>query len=139
MNELVWMADLKTSTGTIRAEFTDCQQFQCSDHAVMEAYNDALLFEQTEVRPINSALGSVLVESSNSKSVASFVYSVVLEANPDLKATFYGKGYIGEGEPYDPTILDSIPPEITESTEQPESQFGFEWPPSAAKSTFGDE
>ncbi|MEI8405859.1 MAG: hypothetical protein WCG96_11365 [Actinomycetes bacterium] len=139
MNELVWMADLKTSTGTIRAEFTDCQQFQCSDRAVMEAYSDAMLFQQTEVRPINAAFGSVLVESSNSKSVASFVYSVVLDANPDLDATFYGKGYIVGGEPYDPTILDSIPPEITESTEQPKSQFGFEWPPSAAKSTFGDE
>ena len=85
MNELVWMADLKTSTGTIRAEFTDCQQFQCSDRAVMDAYNDALLFEQTEVRPINAAFGSVLVESSNSTSVASFVYSVLLNANPDLQ------------------------------------------------------
>ena len=139
MNELVWMADLKTSTGTIRAEFTDCQQFQCSDRAVMEAYSDAMLFQQTEVRPINAAFGSVLVESSNSKSVASFVYSVVLDANPDLKATFYGKGYIGEGEPYDPAVLDSIPPEITESTEKPESQFGFESPFPAANSIFGDE
>ncbi len=139
MNELVWVADLKTSTGTIRAEFTDCRQFQCSDRAVMDAYNDARMFKQTEVRPINAAIGSVLVELSNSKSIASFVYSVVLNANPDLDATFYGTGYTNPSEPYDPTILDSIPPEITESTEQPESQFGFEWPPSAAKSTFGDE
>ena len=105
----------------------------------MEAYSDALLLQQTEVRPINAAIGSVLVESSNSTSVASFVYSVLLNANPDLDATFYGTGYTNPSEPYDPKVLDSIPPEITESTEQPESQFGFEWPPPAAKSIFGDE
>ena len=135
----MWVADLKTSSGTVRAEFTDDRQFQCSDRAVMEAYSDALLLQQTEVRPINAAIGSVLVESSNSTSVASFVYSVLLNANPDLDATFYGTGYTNPSEPYDPKVLDSIPPEITESTEQPESQFGFEWPPPAAKSIFGDE
>ena len=139
MNELVWMADFKTSNGTVRAEFTDCQQFECSDPAVIEAYGDALLLRQTEVRPINAAIGTVLVEPSNSKSVASFVYSLMLKADPDLEATFYGTGYVNSSEPYDPEVLDAIEPEITESTEQPESQFGFEWPPPATKSVFGDE
>ena len=136
-NELQWMVDVETSTGVVRAELTTDGRLECADRRVLAAL-DALGTEgETWVRPINSALGMAVVSPDDPESMASFVYSVLLHADPNLgEVTFFGTRCLPEvdepkasADPDDPNFaLDTIDDEAELSSERPESQFGLIWP-----------
>ena len=99
-NELQWMVDVETSTGVVRAELTTDGRLECADRRVLAAL-DALGTEgETWVRPINSALGMAVVSPDDPESMASFVYSVLLHADPNLgEVTFFGTRCLPEVRP----------------------------------------
>ena len=139
MSELRWMADLETSEGIVRAEFTTDGELACTDRRIMEALDVALASGTAWVRPINSVLGIAEVRLDDPEAMAAFVLGVLLEADPDLgDVTFYGARYVhelGEGQerastdPESPNFAyDTIDDEVLRSPDHPESRFGFTWP-----------
>ena len=135
MYTLIWAADIPLGGKVVRAEFTDDNQFRCDNAEVMKAYNDAMLFRNVYARPINAAIGSVLVEQDNPLSVAALAWSVVTKKAGIDDATFYGSGYcIEDDEPYDPRTIDGLLDEVKQVADLPLSKFGFAQPePVAAK------
>ena len=77
MDQLMWAADVKVNGKKIRAEYTDEATFRCEDEDVTSAYNRAVLWNDTYSRPINQAIGSVLVEFDNAVSVAALLFQVL--------------------------------------------------------------
>ena len=130
MDQLMWAADVKVNGKKIRAEYTDEATFRCEDEDVTSAYNRAVLWNDTYSRPINQAIGSVLVERDDAVSVAALLFQV-LSGKGIEDFTLYGSGYIIPNEPLDPdmTYLDTVEIDQTNMVAQlPESKFGFTTP-----------
>jgi len=136
MMGLQWAADLKTKQGTIRAEYTYEQQFNCDSQRVRDAFEEAMI-NNAWFRPLNVALGSDRISLDVPQSVAAFVVRT-FAADEIEHLTFYGTGYLyldPDEEPNTPEhalypdIDDESPKEIDLMIPTlPPSRFGFRPP-----------
>ena len=126
---LMWATDIVYGhrNRTIRAEYTDHAMFDCDDPAILKALREAVPNELS-VRPIDSALGSVVVVMTDSISIAAFVVRTAERFYGVADSiTFYGTGWVEpQEEALDPNLnyTDLVTEPIFRVPKLPPSKFG---------------